>query len=90
MDEEGGEWEVWEEAPQGQFLRNLVLPPGHHFRTDLRPTGHEHDFFVGALLFAPSALPPAAPWSAPHTKQRQTIARMWLQAEKAKNQPLAT
>ena len=26
--EEGGEWEVWDEAPQGQFSQNVVLPPG--------------------------------------------------------------
>ena len=45
LDEEGGEWEVWDEAPQGQFSRNVVVPPGQHFRTDVPPTGHEHVFF---------------------------------------------
>ena len=67
VDEEGGEWEVWDEAPEGQFSRNAVLPPGQHFRTDVQPMGHEHGFFW-AVEFALCALPPAAPKSPPRKK----------------------
>ena len=40
------------------------------------------------MEFALCALPSAAPKSPPRKKQRQTIAGMWQQAEKAENQPL--
>ena len=63
VDEDGGVWEVSDEAPEGQFSRTVVLPPGQHFRTEVAPTAHEHVFFW-ALEFALCAQP-RAPKSPP-------------------------
>ena len=73
---------------QAEFSRNVVLPPGQNFHTDVQRMGHEHCLFffgsrgIRAVRPTPcsSQVPPP-----PLKKQRQTIAGMWPQAEKAKS-----
>ena len=76
VDEEGGEgWELWDEAPNGQFSKIMVPPRPRSFPIDRQPTGHEHRFYF-AVEFAVPVERALVPKSRPCKKQQTTTAAM--------------